>query len=158
MLAYTLHWHVKLEKKNDENGEMSAHYKQLYRDFMGLLRQENQAVFDSLKSQISFRKQLYALSMKLKENKKEKFESKKQKMRELVKEERGQFDMRKLDPPRPCPVKPEYLLKGVEASSSTLFQSAMCPLKLDFYYTTKGDAGQSQKPYSVIYKHGDDVR
>jgi len=40
----------------------------------------------------------------------------------------------------------------------------MCPLKLDFYTTPrpddqlKGGATQAPTIYSVIYKHGDDVR
>lgn len=57
-------------------------------------------------------------------------------MRRLVTSE-GLFDMRLLNPPRPCPIKPNLLLKGVIAPSSTLFQSAMCPLKLDFETITQ---------------------
>ncbi len=59
MLAYTLHWHVKLEKKNDENGDMKVYFKELYQDLMSTLKQENPKVFDNLKSQIAFRKQLF---------------------------------------------------------------------------------------------------
>jgi hypothetical protein len=41
--------------------------------------------------------------------------------------------MRRFDPPLPMPVEPKLLVHGIEASSCTMFQSAMCPLKLDFY-------------------------
>jgi hypothetical protein len=38
-IANTLYWHVKLEKKNDENGEeMVDQYKSMYMDFMTQLQ------------------------------------------------------------------------------------------------------------------------
>lgn len=58
--------------------------------------------------------------MKIKENKKETFQGKKDNMRKLVVSD-GQYDMRKFDPPRPCPVKPTLFLRGVEPKSSTMF-------------------------------------
>lgn len=65
--------------------------------------------------------------------------------------------MRKLVPPRPCPIVPSKMFHGIEASRCFLFQSAMCPLKLDFYASDKHTPHQHH-PYSVIYKSGDDVR
>jgi len=48
-LAFTLHWHVKLEKKNEENGAMQGPYKQLYKDFMTELEIKNKDIYDNLK-------------------------------------------------------------------------------------------------------------
>ena len=91
------------------------------------------------------------------ENKKEKLDVKKENLRRLVVQEGGPFDMRKLVPPRPCPIVPSKVFHGIEPSRSFLFQSAMCPLKLDFYASDK-HAPHQHHPYSVIYKSGDDVR
>jgi phosphatidylinositol 3-kinase len=77
-------------------------------------------------------------------------------LRRLVVQEGGPFDMRKLVPPRPCPILPNLKFHGIEPSRSFLFQSAMCPLKLDFYSSER--EGEPLKPYSVIFKSGDDVR
>ena len=116
---------------------MIVHYKQLYKDFMINLQQQNQGVFESLKSQMKFRKTLVGLSEKVKENKKEKLDAKKVNLRRLVSTEGGPFDMRKMDPPRPCPILPNLMFKGIEPQKCFLFQSAMCPLKLDFYAVNK---------------------
>jgi hypothetical protein len=51
----------------------------------------------------------------------------------MVETDGGPFDMRRFEPLKPCPIKPEILLRGIFAKQCTLFQSAMCPLKLDFY-------------------------
>lgn len=49
MLAYTLHWHVKLEKENEENGaEMVEHYTRLYDDLMVNLQTESRHIYDNL--------------------------------------------------------------------------------------------------------------
>ena len=86
-IAYTLHWHVKLEKENDENGEMVEHFTRLYDDLMVNLQRDSKNIYDNLLLQISFRAQLYDLSIKLKEYKKDKFEQKKKNMRSLVSSE-----------------------------------------------------------------------
>jgi hypothetical protein len=68
---------------------------------------------------------------------------------------------------RPIPIKPNLKVHGINPSGCTIFQSAMCPLKLDFFTVNKEDEGSSRKTviqgsqqsvYSVIYKNGDDVR
>ena len=76
--------------------------------------------------------------------------------------------MRRFDPPLPMPVEPKLLVHGIEAKSCTMFQSAMCPLKLDFYTHSKSSEEEHKKHghfvvgppqiYSVIFKSGDDVR
>lgn len=49
LLAYSLFWHVKLEKKNEENGdEMVAMYKQLYEDFMSSLQVDNPRIYQNV--------------------------------------------------------------------------------------------------------------
>lgn len=78
-------------------------------------------MYQNIQLQIDFRKKLFNLSLKMKENRKDKFQSKKENLRRLIVAEGGPFDMRKMDPPRPCPIKPNILLKGVEPTSSTLF-------------------------------------
>jgi phosphatidylinositol 3-kinase len=47
-LAYTMHWHVKLEKENEDNGPMQQHYEQLYKDFMAALEVQNKEVYQNL--------------------------------------------------------------------------------------------------------------
>ncbi len=104
----------------------------------------------------------------MKENRKDKLQTKKENMRRLVRSE-GPFNMQKFDPPRPMPIMPRLYVRGIEAESCTIFMSAMCPLKLDFYTQDKPDdesshhrktMHQNQQPsiYSVIFKSGDDVR
>ena len=72
-LAYTLHWHVKLEKKNEENGpEMVEQYKKLFKSLMEMLEKESPKIYENILLQVKFRTQLLELSNKVKENKKEK--------------------------------------------------------------------------------------
>ena len=72
-LAYTLHWHVKLEKKNEENGpEMVEQYKKLFKSLMEMLEKECPKIYENILLQVKFRTQLLELSNKVKENKKEK--------------------------------------------------------------------------------------
>ena len=55
--------------------------------------------------------------------------------------------MSKFDVPMSIPIKPSMMVKGIEPSSCTLFQSAMCPLKLDFYtvQSTEEERAHSNK-------------
>lgn len=72
-LAFTLHWHVKLEKKNEENGpEMVEQYKSLFAALMAQLERESPKIYENIRLQVKFRKQLLELSKKVKENKKDK--------------------------------------------------------------------------------------
>ena len=72
-LAYTLHWHVKLEKKNEENGpEMVEQYKKLFKSLMEMLEKESPKIYENILLQVKVRTQLLELSNKVKENKKEK--------------------------------------------------------------------------------------
>jgi phosphatidylinositol 3-kinase len=58
------------------------------------------------------------------------------------------------------PMDPKIFVRGIEPQKCFVFKSAMCPLKLTFY-VQKGEEDQRKKEtttYSVMYKHGDDVR
>lgn len=65
-------------------------------------------------------------------------------------EPQHRFNFSKSDP-LPLPLNPDVKIVGVVAKEATLFKSAMMPAKLAFY-TTEGSI------YSVIFKHGDDLR
>ena len=69
--------------------------------------------------------------------------------------------MTQFDPYRPMPMDPKIFVRGIEPNKCFVFKSAMCPLKLTFY-VQKGEGGEHDKKqptmYSVMYKHGDDVR
>jgi len=75
--------------------------------------------------------------------------------------------MTHFDPPRPIPIDPKIFVRGIEPQKCFVFKSAMCPLKLSFHYQI-GEDGHKKKDshshgnlpplYSVMYKHGDDVR
>jgi hypothetical protein len=55
-LAYTLHWHVKLEKKNEENGpEMVEQYKKLFKSLMEMLEKESPKIYENILLQVKFR-------------------------------------------------------------------------------------------------------
>jgi hypothetical protein len=110
-----------LEKKNEENGpEMVEQYKLLYNSLMSMLEQESPKTHENILLQIKFRNQLLELSKKVKENKKEKLQTKKETLRRLVNQD-GPYDMRRFDPPLPMPVEPKLLVQGIEASSCTMF-------------------------------------
>lgn len=68
--------------------------------------------------------------------------------------------MSQFDPPKPMPMDPRLFVRGIEPQKCFVFKSAMCPLKLTFY-AQKGEEKEKHKEqiqYSVMYKHGDDVR
>jgi hypothetical protein len=115
----------------------------LFKSLMGMLERESAKIYENIRLQVRFRKQLLELSRKVKENKKEKLQTKKETLRRLVNQE-GIYDMRRFDPPLPMPVEPRLLVHGIEASSCTMFQSAMCPLKLDFYTYNKLDTNNKE--------------
>lgn len=157
-LANTFHWHVKLEKENDDNKEMMGKYIDLYEDFFDRLEQENPVVADNIKRQIEFRNELFQLAEHIKKNKKEKNVVKNQTLKKVI-SRGGEFDMSQFDRPRPMPINPHIYVRGIEPSKCFVFKSAMCPLKLSFY----AQHGEDKKTkdtflYSVMYKHGDDVR
>jgi phosphatidylinositol 3-kinase len=60
------------------------------------------------------------------------------------------------------PMDPTIFVRGIEPSKCFVFKSAMCPLKMTFYAQRGDDTEQVSKKetfmYSVMYKHGDDVR
>jgi len=115
--------------------------------------------------QKEFRNQLLELSVKVKENRKEKIDAKKKNMRALVVSQ-GPYNMQQFEPPRPIPIKPNLKVHGIHPEGCTIFQSAMCPLKLDFFTLNRIEEDVMRKTishaapqvYSVIYKNGDDVR
>ena len=56
-IANSLHWFVKLEKKNNENPEpMVEQYKSLYKNLIRRLIQDSKVCYDNLQLQIKFKK------------------------------------------------------------------------------------------------------
>jgi hypothetical protein len=53
--------------------------------------------------------------------------------------------MQHFDPPRPVPILPNLRVSGINAESCTIFQSAMCPIKLDFFTVSRGDDELARK-------------
>lgn len=72
---------------------------------MSMLLQDAPHIHENIMLQIDFRKQLLSLSLKVKENRKDKISTKKETLRRLVKSE-GPYNMQKFDPPRPMPILP----------------------------------------------------
>ena len=101
---------------------------------------------------------MFQLAESIKKKKKEKIDQRTANLRKWV--SRGEeFDMSQFDKPKPMPLDPEIYVRGIEPNSCFVFKSAMLPLKLTFH-SQKGEDPKKKEtfPYSVMYKHGDDVR
>eukprot|EP00042_Codosiga_hollandica_P042308 m.386572 g.386572 ORF g.386572 m.386572 type:complete len:827 (-) comp56302_c0_seq3:193-2673(-) len=60
-------------------------------------------------------------------------------------------ELAELSEPLSLPLNPEVFVTGVNADTATLFKSALMPMRLQMQTTSK-------KPYTFIFKSGDDVR
>ncbi len=104
------------------------------------------------------REKLFRLAEYIKRNKKEKFALKTPTLKKVI-QRGGEFDMSQFEKPKPMPLDPEIYVRGIDPASCFVFKSAMCPLKLTFH-SQHGEESKKKEPfpYSVMYKHGDDVR
>jgi hypothetical protein len=57
----------------------------------------------------------------VKENRKDKLDTKKKLLRSIVRVEGGPYNMQKFDPPRPMPIMPRLYVTGIDADSCTIF-------------------------------------
>lgn len=149
-LANSLHWHVFLEKDNDENGTMKSMFEELYTELMERLADESHATHVNIIKQIKLRDKLYSLAEFIKSNKKEKHVQKKETLRKVV-AKGGSFDMEHLRDPEPIPLDPLIYAKGVEPSKCSVFKSAMWPLLMSFYAQTDDPALASKAIKNNIY-------
>lgn len=67
--------------------------------------------------------------------------------------------MSAFDKPLPLPIAPNLLAKGALKDKCSVFVSAMAPLRVTFTVENKeARGGEKSRPYSIMYKNGDDVR
>lgn len=57
--------------------------------------------------------------------------------------------MTHFDPPRPMPMDPKIFVRGIEPQKCFVFKSAMCPLKLSFYYTNSLEESSKKKDHGT---------
>lgn len=63
---------------------MVEQYQKLFKNLMEMLERDSPKIYENIILQVKFRKQLLELSNKVKENKKEKLQTKKETLRRLV--------------------------------------------------------------------------
>jgi len=120
--------------ENEENGRLCDVFEDLYNAFLDKLEAEANDIYHSISDQIEFRDQLYKVADAMKKRK-EKTEKKSEILRKEI-SKGGTFDMVQFDNPKPIPLDPKILVRGVEPQKCFLFKSAMLPLKLSFYAQT----------------------
>jgi len=126
---------------------MQRHYVELYEEFKELLRQRNPQALQSIQEQTRFRNRLFELATVIKDPK-IKSNEKKAKLQQLVSKSQ-RFDMSYFDVPKPMPIDPKVLVRGIIPEKCFVFKSAMCPLKLTFNALNQDDLIMSKKDQAI---------
>ena len=154
VLGNFLHWYLFVEWQDPLFGPQ---YAQIYDRFVNALLSEpsGYALWDDIRRQMELVAQLTAVKKEMVSLRTA--ARKKERLIELLSESGlcGELASLRL----PLPLDPTVLLTGVIPEESSVFKSALTPLKLTFKtaVTVNGHALPESK-YSIIFKKGDDLR
>ena len=154
VLGNFLHWYLFVEWQDPVFG---PEYAQIYDRFVNALLSEpsGYALWDDIRRQMELVAQLTAVKREIESLRTA--ARKKDKLIELLSESGLCEELASLR--LPLPLDPIVLLTGVIPEESSVFKSALTPLKLTFKtaVTVNGHALPETK-YSIIFKKGDDLR
>lgn len=149
-LGCLLHWYLLVELQDQA---YAARYSVTHHSFVQRLierKPEGEIMYDALRRQIGLAAQLGIITSELKSirgsaNKKV------ERLRQMLGLNSGMAELFNQENPLPLPLNPRTKVVGVIPEESTVFKSALSPLRITFLTETG-------EKCSVIYKKGDDLR
>ena len=129
-LAHSLHWHLELERNNENNMPKTKNfYNEMWNDLMKSLEDHNAVTWRAITEGREFKDKMHGVSRFIKETLKGNVASKKPKFREEIRNTSSENCMIDFGPEGIAnPLNPAVKFYGVEADRSTLFRSAIQPI------------------------------
>ena len=130
-ICHCLHWHLFLEKDNEDNDEVVRNFfSDIYDDLIDTLKYENETLLLSIESAIDFRNRLLKLSNFIKGSPIKKVDKRKILLQESVQE--GEHSLKYFEKGITVPHEPLTKIYSVVPNKCFVFKSAVQPMKLTF--------------------------
>ncbi|CAD8088581.1 unnamed protein product [Paramecium primaurelia] len=153
-LATYLYWYLHVEKDGwhaDSKNTILGFYYTTFQEFERMLQSKNEKLFKDIQGQSKFRQKLQSLATEIRSLKNDR-----QFRINYIKNQLSQSAYQNSSelPQHPCCLYPEYELIRAVPERTTIFSSAMAPIRLGFQ-VIKGD---EESEIKLIFKNGDDLR
>jgi len=149
VLANFLHWYLVVEWEDPSFAPRSAHTHQLFEEACRSMGNKGEELWDSLRRQSELMAQLTAITRELSGMRGQ--PKKVERLRAILSDEGACGELVSFTRPLPLPIDPTSTVIGIIPEESTVFKSALSPLKLSFRTSDKFGA-------NMIFKKGDDLR
>ena len=149
VLANFLHWYLVVEWEDPSFAPRSSHTHQLFEDACRSMGTKGEELWDSLRRQSELMAQLTAITREV--NSMRGQAKKVERLRGILSDEGACSELASFARPLPLPIEPTSTVSGIVPEESTVFKSALSPLKLAFRTTGNARA-------KVMFKKGDDLR
>jgi len=149
VLANFLHWYLVVEWEDPTFAPRSAHTHQLFEEACRSTGGKGEELWDTLRRQSELMAQLTAITRELGGLRGQ--PKKVERLRAMLSDDGSCGELVSFASPLPLPIDPASTVTGIVPGESTVFKSALSPLKLAF--RTSGGEGAN-----VIFKKGDDLR
>ena len=150
VLANFLHWYLVVEWEDPTFAPRSAHTHQLFEEACRSTGAVGEELWDSLRRQSELMAQLTAITREL--NALGRGQPKKvERLRGILSDQGAFGELASFSSPLPLPIDPTSTVTGIIPEQSTVFKSALSPLKLAFRTS-------SDEVVNMIFKKGDDLR
>lgn len=150
VLANFLHWYLVVEWEDPTFAPRSAHTHQLFEEACRSTGAVGEELWDSLRRQSELMAQLTAITRELSAMGRGQ-PKKAERLRSILSDQGAFGELASFSSPLPLPIDPSSTVIGIIPDRSTVFKSALSPLKLAFR-TSSGEV------VNMIFKKGDDLR
>jgi phosphatidylinositol 3-kinase len=148
-LANFFHWYLVVEWEDPSFTPRSSHTHQLFEEACRSMGTKGEELWDSLRRQSELMAQLTAITREL--NGMRGQPKKVERLRAILSNEGSCGELASFTRPLPLPIDPTSTVSGIVPEESTVFKSALSPLKLAFRTIGDGRA-------NMMFKKGDDLR
>ena len=149
VLANFLHWYLVVEWEDPSFAPRSSRTHQLLEEACRSMGNKGEELWDSLRRQSELMAQLTAITREL--NSMRGQPKKVERLRAILSDEGSCGELASFNRPLPLPIDPTSTVNGIVPEESTVFKSALSPLKLAFRTTSNMRA-------NMMFKKGDDLR
>jgi len=149
VLANFLHWYLVVEWEDKSFASRSSRTHQLFEDACRAMGAKGEELWDALRRQSEVMAQLTSITRELAGMRGQ--PKKVERLRAMLSDEGACGDLGAFAQALPLPIDPTINVNGIVPQESTVFKSALCPLKLAFKTTEETRA-------NMIFKKGDDLR
>lgn len=149
VLANFLHWYLVVEWEDPSFAPRSSRTHQLLEEACHSMGTKGEELWDTLRRQSELMAQLTAITREL--NGMRGQPKKVERLRAILSDDGSCGELASFTRPLPLPIDPTSTVSGIVPEESTVFKSALSPLKLAFRTTSNARA-------NMMFKKGDDLR